>query len=173
MELGVLSREDCEKIRLWRNEQMIHLRTPFLLTKEMQEDFYRDVVCNRNSPHRYWGVVDKNLLGITGITNIQWENSIGEITLVLDPKQTKQGYGEEAVGLILDKAFNYLNLKTVCGECYMCNPAYDFWLKIYRKYSNSLKYIYLPNRKFYKGKHYDSFYFSIDRDEFNNSDKQG
>jgi RimJ/RimL family protein N-acetyltransferase len=22
----------------------------------MQEDFYRDVACNRNSPHRYWGI---------------------------------------------------------------------------------------------------------------------
>lgn len=164
MELGVLSREDCEKIRLWRNEQMIHLRTPFLLTKEMQEDFYRDVVCNRNSPHRYWGVVDKNLIGITGITNIQWENSIGEISLLIDPKQQKKGYGEKAVELALDKAFNYLNLKTVCGECYASNPAKEFWIKIRDKYKGFSKC--LPNRKFWKGKYYHSIYFSIDRDDY-------
>lgn len=170
MKLQVLSLEDCEKIRLWRNEQMIHLRTPFLLTKEMQEDFYVNVVCNRNSPARYWGVWEsKLLLGIVGITNIQWENSIGEITLVLKPEQSGKGYGEKAVELVLDQAFNFLNLKTVFGECYISNPAKLFWEKIVQKYHSHS--CFLPNRKYWHGKYYGSIYFSIDRDEFNNSDK--
>jgi len=172
MKLEVLSKEDCEKIRKWRNEQMIHLRTPFLLTKEMQEDFYRDVVCNWNAPHRYWGIYesDVGLIGIGGITNIQWENSIGEITLVLDPKQTGKGLGEAAVDLVLDQAFNRLNLKTVCGECYICNPAKNFWDKIRVKYKGYAAI--LPRRKYWNGQISDSIYFSIDRDDFNNSNKQ-
>lgn len=170
MKLEVLTKEDCEKIRLWRNEQMIHLRTPFLLTKEMQEDFYRDVVCNRNAPHRYWGVVlepykkDACLIGIGGITNIQWENSIGEITVVMDPEQTGKGYGEKAVDLLLDQAFHSLNLKTVCGECYTINPALKFWEKLSEKYQAYTTQ--LRARKYWNGEYWRSFYFSFDRDDF-------
>jgi hypothetical protein len=54
MKLGALIKEELELVRGWRNEEMQFLRTPYFLTKEMQEDFYRDVICNRQSEHRYF-----------------------------------------------------------------------------------------------------------------------
>lgn len=56
MKLKVLSLTDLERVRLWRNEQQSMLRTPFLLTKEQQEIFYRDVICNRQANARFWGI---------------------------------------------------------------------------------------------------------------------
>lgn len=168
MKLRELDREDCEHVRKWRNENLVSLRTPYLLTKEMQEDFYKNVICNRDSNHRYWGIWQDELdqlIGTGGITNIQWENSIAEISLILDPQQISKGYGTQAVDLLLDKAFNYMGLKTVFGECYTSNLSIVFWKKVVEEYNGFQTD--LPNRKFWEGKFYNSIYSSIDRDEFN------
>jgi len=57
MKLRVLSREDLEAYRDWRHKTMETLRTPILLTKEMQDEFYSTIICNRNANHRYWGTM--------------------------------------------------------------------------------------------------------------------
>jgi len=99
-----------------------------------------------------------------GITNIQWENRIGEISLIVRPFKRGKGRGIEAADLLLAEAFGNMGLKTVFGECYMCNEAWHFWKKIKEMYGG-LETI-LPNRKLWKGTFYDSYYFSIDADGF-------
>ncbi len=180
MILKELSREDCEQVRKWRNECLETLRTPYMLTKEIQSDFYDNVVCNRNSCHRYWGLHEnqegietkvaifcgtKSLVGAGGITNIEYENSIGEISLIMRPEMRDRGYGSSAVDLLLDKAFNYMGLKTVFGECYYCNDAHLFWRNTLNRYGTY--FADLPDRKLWKGKHYGSVYFSVNGDAFN------
>ncbi len=166
MKLRELLKEDCEILRLWRNESLSSLRTPYLITEGMQDDFYKNIISNRDSKIRYWGVCDNNeLVAVVGLVPIQWENSIGEISLIVDPKKRGQGIGENAVDLLLNEAFNRLNLKTVFGECYMCTSAIDFWEKIIEKYEGYK--VGLPNRKFWDGVYWGSLYFSIDRDKFN------
>lgn len=177
MKLEPLSLQDVEIVRYWRNHEMECWRTPFMLTKEMQEDFYKRC-CDRNSPHRYWAIVDdsveaknKNfpLIGMGGITYIQWENRIGEITLIIDPEKRNDGIGKQAVDLLLDQGFNYLNLRTVFGEVYACNDAVSFWKEITDKYTktNFTNWLMLRNRKYWSGVYYSGFYFSIDKDDFN------
>jgi RimJ/RimL family protein N-acetyltransferase len=134
----------------------------------MQEKFYREVICNPNSSHRYWVFhIEKHepsLVGFGGLTYIQWENRLAEISLIIDPAMRGHGIGEKAVDLILDKAFNYMNLQTVCGECYQCNTeGIKFWKKIADQGRYSINgWVFLPNRKFWDGEYYDSLYFSID-----------
>lgn len=177
MKLVVPTKDDCEKVRLWRNECLESLRTPYPSTKEMQEDFYRNVICNPNSPHRYWairesGEINKigfadSLVAFGGLTFIEWENRLVQISLIVNPRYRKIGVGEVAVAALLDKAFNYLNLKTVCGECYYCNSAIDFWGKMLNKYNCDFDNgVRLPNRKYWNGKYYDSLYFSIDKKDY-------
>jgi hypothetical protein len=149
------------------------LRTPFMLTKEMQEDYYRNVICNRESRTRYWAFRDapaqyndlgmpcKNwLLGYGGIENIEWENRRGEISVLIDPAKHGQKLGTEAVNLILDQAFNYLNLMTVYGECFMSGP-HGFWRKILTRLPYQTDTAILPAKKYYKGDYHGSFYFTI------------
>ncbi|MHC4160135.1 MAG: GNAT family N-acetyltransferase [Planctomycetota bacterium] len=167
MKLVVPTKDDCERVRIWRNNNLESLRTSKALTKEEQQEFYWNTVCKRTSPHRYWSIMDgKQLVGFGGLTFIEWENRLARISLILDPAIRKKGYGEKSVDLILDYAFNYLGLKTVCGECYCCNPAFAFWQKIYPKYSANPTWRYLPNKKYWDGKFYDSFYFSFDREDY-------
>jgi len=173
MKLKELTREHCEKIRQWRNEGLISLRTPYPLTEKMQSSFYDDVISNRDSAHRYLGLhlpaaSGTELIGMGGMTYIQWENSIAEISLIIKPGMQGKGYGLVAVEKLLNHAFNNMGLKTVFGECYLCNDAHNFWRKITAKYKGYETT--LPNRKFWDGEYHDSLYFSIDKDNFNNED---
>lgn len=173
MKLEPLTLEQCQRVRTWRNNEMEVWRTSFMLTESMQSEFYYEKVSNRDSGHRYWaictGTGDDKFIGMGGITYIQWENSIGEITLIIDPKLRKDGLGEKAVDLLLDQAFNHLNLQTVFGEVYSCNEARHFWKKVTEKYGGEV--IFLPCRKYWQGTYYPSWYFSIDKNDFNNSNK--
>lgn len=172
MILDVLSKEDCEQVRIWRNQSLETLRTPYPLAKEMQEDFYRDVVCDRNSKHRYWAIripldetqAGESLIGMGGLTFIEWENSQAEISLIIDPALRRQGHGEKAVHLLLDQAFNYLNLDLVYGECYGSNPTREFWEKVTKAYNGRITW--LRKGKFWKGTRHETMYFDVARDDF-------
>ena len=138
-----------------------------MLTEGMQAEFYQDVVCDRHWPARYYSVVstdevgykDENLLAFGGFDPIQWENSLGEITLTVNPQYQGKGYGTKALDLLLEEAFNRLNLDMICGEVYECNiRGWRFWKKAF----GAGEWIILPARKFYKGRYWDSAYFCMD-----------
>ena len=158
--------EDAEKVRLWRNQDLAPYRTAHYITKEQQEQFYRDHICSRDSNSRWWSVVkkvyDKELIGLTGLVGIEWENSTAEISLIMAPDIRGQGYGEQALGLLLDEGFGNMGLATIYGECYKCNPATGFWERMVEKYKG-YKTI-LPRRKRWQGKLYDSIHFSFLRE---------
>lgn len=164
MRLGALTESNCEVVRRWRVDLMAEVRTPYMLTREMQENFYRSVICDRNSPNRFYAILDKgDFVGMGGWTNIQWENSIAEISVVIDPKKRREGLGWGAVKVLLDEAFLHLNLKTCIAECYECGNL-GFWEKVakyYHAYTTRL-----PARKFWDGKYWGSLYLSIDRDRY-------
>jgi RimJ/RimL family protein N-acetyltransferase len=169
--LRALALEDMEPIRRWRNDALPTLRTPYPLTKEQQEAWYRDEICNRNSRSRFYAIESDffvhnpiestkftELVGYGGIENIQWENRIGEISLLIDPDHRGKGTGYSAACAIIDTAFDSLNLYTVYAECYTNNPAVGFWDKVFTQYGGNR--VILSNRKFCDGKFYDSVYFS-------------
>lgn len=180
--LKALTEETCEMVRVWRNQDLRGLRTPILLTDRMQHLFYRDVICDRRSPHRYWGVHTASpvagstpdardhlpfdqCVAMTGLTNIQWENGLAEIALIVNPLLAgPHGIGTRAVALVLGQAFEQMRLATVCGECYDCNPATEFWGKITRRYGG--QEVNLPRRKFWGGRLWGAYYFSISEEQY-------
>jgi RimJ/RimL family protein N-acetyltransferase len=183
--LRPLSATDMEQVRLWRNAAPETLRTPFMLTAEQQQDYYRTVICDRRSTTRYWGFHDilpikyppeesgikmmpwdpsyscklDTLVGYGGIENIQWESSTGEISVLIGPDYQGKGYGRAAVDAILDQAFNHLNLETVWGECYHCCEAVTFWEKLVQERGGYLTQ--LPMRKYWNGAYWHSTYFTF------------
>jgi RimJ/RimL family protein N-acetyltransferase len=171
--LRALDLADMEPIRLWRNDVLDILRTPFPLTKEQQEEWYKTEVCDRRSRSRFWAIVnteyehnaietvkEDRIIGYGGIENIHWENRIGEISLLVSPGARGKKYGTLAANSILHEAFDRLNLKTVYAECYSNNRSVDFWRRIMVDGWNGTETI-LPNRKYCGGKYYDAYYFSV------------
>ncbi len=150
--------EDAGLISNWRNDARSTLRTTGFCTIDSQEKFIENL---DPKVHRYYSFVDGgDLVAFGGLTCIQWENRIAEISLIVDPDQYRNGHGSDATDMILDEAFNKLNLKTVFGECYKSNPAHEFWFRLTEKYEGYTTI--LPNRKFWNGEYFGSLYFSID-----------
>ena len=178
MKLRPLTEADMEQVRMWRHGVPESLRTPYMLTQEMQADYYRNVICDRDSTTRYWGLWHTAgwhpeppcwyFIGYGGIENICWENGNGEISLLLGPDYRGKGYGQQAVGLFLDQAFRHMGLKNVYGECYKCGP-WKFWRKMLRVFQGpggDHESAWLPARKYYKGEHHDSYYFTFDAESY-------
>ena len=175
MRLDVLTIGDCEEVRLWRNSDLSGLRTPRMLMKEDQEEFYYRLQAHCYPDRRYWAIREKRkddatasgfygeywqLVGMGGLTDISLENRNAEISLIIDPELRGKGYGEEAVRLILEQAFNYMNLHSVYGEVYYCNVlGCKFWNKIIEEYKAD--WTELPLRKYWEGEYWMSRYFCI------------
>jgi len=160
-------------------------RTPFLLTESMQGEFYHSQICNRQANARYWGIwtegkalklnfghnepvnypiveeaKEDEFIGMGEISNIQWENRLGEIGLIMHPEHLDKA--DKAIDLILEQGFNHLNLENIFGECYYCSSYIGIWETACKKY-NGID-ANLPNRKFWNGKYYSSLYFNINRE---------
>lgn len=160
--LAPITRANCLTAKEWRNGYRQALRTSILLTDEMQNAFFDKVATDRHSEDRYWEIRDKNkFVGLGGLTDIEWENSLAEISLFISPEMQGEGRGTESVLLLCDEGFSRMGLKTVLGEAFKCNPHWTFWENLtnrFNGYSTNL-----PNRKFWDGLWWDSFYFSWDR----------
>lgn len=165
-----ITRENCQKARVWRNEVREALRTPIMLTEQMQDDFFDRISHNRNSEDSYWEIHEDEypsfpnskktcFLGIVGLTDWERTNSLAEISLFLDPQYRRRGIGSKAVNLALEEAFDRMNLHQVLGECFYCNPCLPFWEKITRRYGGTG--VILPDRKYWDGKYWNSYYFAI------------
>ena len=157
MELRPPTLEDVEQVRVWRNQSLYAFRTPYPLTKEMQEDFYERIVNNREHNSRWWSVYTDRFVGLAGLTDIEWENGLAQISLVIHP--LGKGYGKKAFEMVLDEAFGNMGLVTVYGECYECNPAVEFWRKVTNERGGYITTI--PRRKRWQGKLYNAIHFSI------------
>lgn len=159
--LGPITQRNCDIVRYWRNDFRQSLRTSILLTQEMQTDFYNRISHDRKSEDRYWEVYNEAaFVGLGGLTDIEWENSLAEISLFIDPEVQHAGIGTEAVRALCEEGFLRMGLKTILGEAFKCNPNWKFWEKLTLKFGGYMTE--LPNRKFWNGEHYPSLYFSWD-----------
>ena len=57
MKLETLTREQIQQAREWRNSESQFLRTPYLITEQMQNEFFDNVINNRDSKHRYFAIM--------------------------------------------------------------------------------------------------------------------
>jgi len=153
------------------------LRTTHMRTEEQQEQFYYDIVNDRNANSHYWGIymttgmvsVDYSglsdvvsLIGMAGIENIQWINSLGEISLILAPG--KWDYLNPALSSLLHKGFMDMNLENLYAEIYTSNSKCASWILQGGKHKASVSR--LPNRKYYNGEYHDSMYINFNKKGF-------
>jgi len=157
--LDTVKCSDMPAVLRLRQDRMAMLRTPYLLTEEMQAKFYDDVICNPYSGGRFWSVRmtedhrDVSFAGLVGFVNIQWENRTGEIScLLFNPR-------EEMVADLVRVGFQELNFYTITGEVYECSPDFEFWKELLTR--RKIPMIRHNDRKFWHGEWYDSYWFSI------------
>lgn len=151
---------DCIAVGEWRQDEDVRLglRTNLMLTDHNQARFWEDVASNPRSPHRYWAVYDGgSFVAFTGLTDLDWQAGNGEISLLVNPNLTGQGYGESVVALVLREAFERMRLRHVFGECYDHNPAIGFWRRMLAEHGGDSTWI--PGRKFWGGELHGAMVF--------------
>ena len=161
--LGPMSLEAASLAREWRNRAEIRpgLRTALMLTEEQQDEWYQKIVCDRRADSRWWAVgTGAETLAVAGLTDIQPENGLAEISLIVSPEHRGGGAGAGSVGLVLVEAFDRMRLVTVFGECYLCNgDAARFWIAQVNTHGSGQHSLYIPRRKFWDGKLWDALLF--------------
>lgn len=73
---------------------------------------------------------DDRLIGFARLENIEWNNGVARLVLGLGTAEDRrQGYGSEALQLILRYAFHELNLHRLNAETAEYNPGAQRWLE--------------------------------------------
>ena len=165
--LEAVQSEHIEKIRIWRNEQMDVLRQSSPISKEEQIHYYENQVwreMDKNHPDKILLsiMVNGELIGYGGLTNISWTNLRGEISFMLDTKiaNTKKDYGESFpifLKLIKNIAFSELKLFRIYGELFDLRPKYA---KVYENENFTLEGI-LKGHTRIKNKPIDSLIYAL------------
>jgi RimJ/RimL family protein N-acetyltransferase len=178
--LRPIRREDLPSFCAWREAARPYLRTPFVINLDQQIRWYEDVVCDRRATDRFWAIeasvvetfsetrmascalaprVERVLVGIGGLTEIQWPNGLAEISLILDPAAKGKGYGHQAFNAVLSEAFDAMGLYQVIANVYHHNPSLGFWKHMADRWGATA--VDHGEVKFWAGKRHDETRFAF------------
>jgi RimJ/RimL family protein N-acetyltransferase len=164
--LRPLERDDLACVRCWSNDPEIRRLTGEVrpMTPAGAESFWEKV---QNDQDRIWFAVvlreTDQIIGEAGLLRMfpAWRTT--DLTIILGEKQAwGQGYGTEAITLLLDYAFGCLNLHRVAiGVVGFNHAALDFYKKVGFKQEGVQRDGY-----YYDHEYHDFIMMSILEDEF-------
>lgn len=74
--------------------------------------------------------IDLPIIGVCGLTDIDYINSRAEFSLYICPPYQNQGYAKLALRDLFDFGFKSLNLNMIWGETFEANPAKNLFLNM-------------------------------------------
>lgn len=167
--LGTLDGAHKEKIRGWRNDPLVsrYNRQIGLISEAHHSSWFDNLENNKcvlmygvfaHSPE---AGVPNELVGVCGLTGINYIHQRAEFSLYICPKRQRHGLGKPALETLLDHGFQDLNLHKIEGECLRPNHAMKMFLKMGFHHEGTKRGHY------YKaGKFWDADIFSILRSEW-------
>ena len=166
--LSPRSIEDAEKFTEWMNDFEVTDytgRSSQIMSLEGEKKFLED----NNNPEATFSIItlDNNkLIGTVGLERINHVHRTAALGIFIGDKDyLSKGYGTEAIRLLLDYGFNYLNLHRVELHVMSFNERA---LKCYKKCG--FKEIgRLRENRFVNGRYYDTISMDILENEFTES----
>ena len=127
VKLRPLNYSDCEQIRTWRNSRDVYynMYNWDYITPEMQEVWYRNKV-QGNETNKFFLISTKTdiPIGLISLNDIDYKNRKSSFAYyIANPKDRMPTRSVDAERLILDYAFNDLNLNKICCEVFEYNKA--------------------------------------------------
>lgn len=149
--------QDWEETINWRNDLFIKASTlshPFPITFEMEKKWYEDNLNNKGNCYLPFTLIDKEsgkILGYFSLNNINWISRTAFVSGAVGEKdKLGKGYGKEAVKLLLNYAFEFLNLQKVCAYVNSDHPALKTWEKLGAVIEGKLIKHYYGNGKYHE-----------------------
>ena len=126
--LAAISRADLPKMLEWRNDYRIWqwCRQNDLINELSHEAWFERQA--RDPATRMYKLMLKtsgatSMIGVCGLTSIDWQNRRAEFSLYIGPAYQKIGAGKMALKLLLNHGFDNLGLNLIWGETFDGNPA--------------------------------------------------
>lgn len=160
--------EEVEKFTEWLNDfetTDYTGRSAYITTLEGEKKYFEEKI-DRNYNFFIVTLDTDKLIGTVGLENYDGINRTATLGIFIGDKEYRsQGYGAEAIKLILDYGFNYLNLNNIKLDLMSFNERA---LKCYQK-CGFKEYGRRRKCKFINGKYYDSIEMDILAEEFKKS----
>tara|TARA_B100000925_G_scaffold208401_1_gene158663 strand:+ start:1276 stop:1860 length:585 start_codon:yes stop_codon:yes gene_type:complete len=129
-ELIPIRYEDRYEIMDWRNDQIYHLRQKEILTKDIQDDYFNDVIKllfkDRKPKQILFSFLKENLLiGYGGLVHINWENKNSEISFILNTTLEEKKFEmlwDNFLSLLENVAFSKLGLHKIYTYAFDLRP---------------------------------------------------
>ena len=163
--LSPRNNEEIEQFTKWLNdfETTDYLgRSANIVTLEAEKKYFEE---NNDKNYNFFIITLENdkLIGTIGLENYDSINRTATLGIFIGDKEYRsQGYGTEAIKLILDYGFNYLNLNNIKLDLMSFNNRA---LKCYQK-CGFKEYGRRRKCKFINGQYYDCIEMDILQEEF-------
>ena len=152
--LRPLEIEDIHKTVLWKNDPEIRdngqgYRLP--VTHTMEERWIKDIISDESVLRAVFAIEDlkeKKIIGYTQLQRIDWISRYCYLGITIgDKKYHKQGFALEAMTLIIQYAFEKLNLRKIVLEVTTYN---DRAIKLYENFGFEIEgilkeHVYINN----------------------------
>lgn len=167
LKLWPVKREHLPLLRKWRNDERVYkwCRQFEPITEEQHEAWFNSL---HDNPSVKMYVIARamsntsrgEVVGVCGLTSIDWLNRRAEFSLYIGPEYQSRGYGGEALRVLLRHGFKVLNLNSIWGEVYDGNPALEVFKAVGFKEEGKRRAFYYRD-----GKYIDATLISVLRDE--------
>ena len=164
--LRPLEREDAPRIQAWINDPEVTATLAFYRPMNLQaeEEFIRHV--NEGEHDMVLGIAVKEtdaLIGVTGLHRIDFKNRHTSFGISIGEKsEWGKGYGTEATSLMVQYAFETLNLHRVWLQVYETNER---GRRCYAKVGFQQEGV-LRQERYHAGRYWDAILMGILREEW-------
>ena len=162
--LRELTEKDIPILNKWRNDKNI---SDFLVTNYTYINIETDIAwfkkyLNERDNNCRFSIIDagkdsEDIVGVVYLTEINWINRNACVGIIIGDDQQNKGYGTEAIKLIVNHAFNNLNLHRVYAYILEYN---DRSVKIFEKNNFVLDGV-LKEAIFKNGKYHNLSVYSL------------
>jgi RimJ/RimL family protein N-acetyltransferase len=149
--------EDRFDIMKWRNEQMFHLRQTKILTKNDQDNYFKNTIkplFEQEFPDQilFSYMYNEKCIGYGGLVHINWLNNNAEISFIMDTNLEKlefEKHWTNYLNLLYKVAFDELKLHKIYTYAFDLRPhIYEVFEKNGLIKEAVLKEHYLFNNKY-------------------------
>lgn len=157
--LRALKKSDSDLILNWmKNDKLRYLiGTTFPITELEHENWFQNRMLEKDNRMFVIELENETAIGIVGFKNLDWINSNSELFIYIgNENYWGKGYGKEALKLLINFAFNSLNLHMLYLEVFSYNENAT---KMYEKLGFNQDGI-LRQSKYQDGQYYDKIIMS-------------
>jgi RimJ/RimL family protein N-acetyltransferase len=166
LSLAAISRVDLPKLLEWRNDYRIWqwCRQNDLINELSHEAWFEWQA--KDPATRMYKLLLKtsgaaNVIGVCGLTSIDWQNRRAEFSLYIGPQFQRLGAGKMGLSLLLCHGFDNLGLNLIYGETFDGNPAAKMFEKLGFAKEGTRRNFYWRD-----GKYVDAHLYSLTREEW-------